>query len=400
MSGNPSFRSSMSTRHHLSEAIDEVTRELLSEQRSIDLAVVFASHDYAADWDDLAKRLQDRLQARFLLGCGTEGAIGRKQEVEEGPVLSVWTACLPGAMFSPIALGFERTPEGGAITGWSDELIEAWPEHATLLMVADPFTFPADYLLQRLNEDHPDTCVVGGMASGASVPGKTRLFLNHQTFASGAVGFLLHGDVSVRTVVSQGCRPIGDPMIVTKVERNIIFELSGRPAMEVLQELFNRLPNHEKQLVQRGLHLGVVMSEYRPSFGMGDFLIRNVLGLDQATQAIAVGDYLRRGQTVQFHLRDEQTASDELRTLLQRATREATALGALLFTCNGRGTRLFSQPSHDASVLAEVVGDIPVAGYFAQGEIGPVAGQNFLHGFTASIALFEEKRNRQAEPTT
>lgn len=389
MVSSSSYQSALSTRHRLADALEEVAGRLSGGSSGVDLAVVFASHEYAADWDDLARRVQERLPARLVLGCGTDGAIGCRQEVEEGPVLSVWTARLPGAHFSPIALGFERTPEGGAITGWSDELIEAWPDHATLLMLADPFTFPADYLLQRLNEDHPDTCIVGGMSSGAPAPGKSRLFLNDQTLASGAVGFLLHGDVSVRTVVSQGCRPIGEPMIVTQVERNIVHQLSGRPAVEVLQEVFDRLPNQEKQLVQRGLHLGVVMSEYRPSFGMGDFLIRNVLGLDQASQAIAVGDYLRRGQTVQFHLRDERTASEELRALLQKASRERAPQGALLFTCNGRGTRLFSQPHHDASVVADVAGDIPLAGYFAQGEIGPVAGRNFLHGFTASVALFD-----------
>jgi small ligand-binding sensory domain FIST len=208
---------------------------------------------------------------------------------------------------------------------------------------------------------------------------------------SGAVAVLVHGPIRMRTVVSQGCRPIGSPFVVTKADRNVILELGGRPALAQLQELFGSLAPDEQRLAQHGLHVGQVIDEYRATFGRGDFLVRNVQGADPDTGAIAIGDWVRVGQTVQFHVRDAATADEDLNLLLAAAKDESTAQckGALLFTCNGRGTRLFNQPHHDAGTVARYWNDLPLAGFFAQGEIGPIGGKNFVHGFTASIALFE-----------
>jgi small ligand-binding sensory domain FIST len=199
------------------------------------------------------------------------------------------------------------------------------------------------------------------------------------------------GPVRLRTVVSQGCRPIGRPYVVTKAERNVIFELGGRPALVQLREIFAELPTREQQLVQQALHVGRVVSEYQDRFEQGDFLVRNVVGIDSTSGAIAIGDYIRAGQTVQFHIRDEEAADAELKQLLAkaRAASDAPPAGGLLFTCNGRGTRMFSQPHHDAAAIAQACGPLPLAGFFAQGEIGPIGRQNFVHGFTASLALFE-----------
>jgi small ligand-binding sensory domain FIST len=179
--------------------------------------------------------------------------------------------------------------------------------------------------------------------------------------------------------------------VVTKAERNIIFELGGKPALVQLREVFSALPTREQQLVQEALHVGRVVSEYQDRFEQGDFLVRNVVGIDSQSGAVAIGDYIRPGQTVQFHVRDEEAASAELAQLLAAARDKSSVLpaGALLFTCNGRGTRMFSQPHHDAAAIAQVFGPLPLAGFFAQGEIGPIGRQNFVHGFTASVALFE-----------
>ena len=397
------YGSALSLRSSWRDAVREIEEQLASAKRPAgssgdspssssdhwDLAVVFSSHDHAAGWEELPGMLRERLGIRQLIGCSGESIVGVRREVEDGPALSVWTARLPRTRIEPVRLAFEQTPEGPVFTGWNDQLLESWPDDSTLLLLADPFSFPADFLLHRLREDHPDTRVLGGMASGASVPGENRLFAQDRAVADGAVGVLLHGRGPLRSVVSQGCRPVGVPLIVTDVERNLVRGLGGRPALDVLHELFQQLPTHEKQMMQRGLHLGVVMSEYRDHFGMGDFLVRNVLGIDPETKAVAVGDFLRRGQTVQFHLRDERSASDELRHLLHAAALEKPARAALLFTCNGRGSRLFSENHHDATRIADAFGDIPLAGLFAQGEIGPVGKQNFLHGFTASVALFD-----------
>jgi small ligand-binding sensory domain FIST len=225
------------------------------------------------------------------------------------------------------------------------------------------------------------------MASGANHPGGTRLCLDDRIITSGAVGVLVGPGVEVETVVSQGCRPIGDPYVVTRSERNIIHELGGRPPMERLLDIA-RLPGNEDdaRLINNGLHMGLAIDEHKVEFERGDFLVRNVLGADRETGAIAVGDLVEIGTTAQFHVRDAATADEDLRHLL--AGRRAD--GALLFTCNGRGRHLFGVSDHDAGVLADQLADAPAAGFFAAGELGPVGGRNFLHGFTASIGLFRD----------
>jgi small ligand-binding sensory domain FIST len=260
-------------------------------------------------------------------------------------------------------------------------------------MVADPFSFPTDPFLKRLSEATAGMQVIGGMASGSNAPGQNRLVLDGEAFSEGAVAVVVGGPLTVRTVVSQGCRPIGRTVIVTKVERNVIRELGRRPALEVLREVFEELPEEDQERVQQGLHIGRVINEYQEKFRRGDFLVRNVIGADEAG-GIAISDVVRVGQTVQFHVRDADTADEDLRSLLiheRRARPGARIGGALLFTCNGRGSRLFSEPHHDVAVIHDVLGAVPVAGFFAMGEIGPIGGQNFVHGFTASIALFEEQ---------
>jgi small ligand-binding sensory domain FIST len=204
------------------------------------------------------------------------------------------------------------------------------------------------------------------------------------------VAVLVSGEVRIRSIVSQGCRPIGRHYVVTKAEQNIILELAGQPPLAQLQELFPTLPPRDRELLNRGLHVGRVINEYQDRFSRGDFLVRNVIGADPNTGAIAIGDYVRPGQTVQFHLRDAQSADEDLRELLAAAGQISSA-GGLLFTCNGRGTRLFDAPDHDAALIHSALDDLPLAGFFAQGELGPIGGRNFIHGFTASLVLFESK---------
>jgi small ligand-binding sensory domain FIST len=233
---------------------------------------------------------------------------------------------------------------------------------------------------------------MGGMSSGATEPAGIALVLGSQSVSYGAVGVLLQGGPAIRTVVSQGCRPIGRPMVITQARDNVILELGGKPALVQLQDLWQELSPKDQALVRHGLHIGRVLSEYQGDFQRGDFLVRNVIGLDRNTGAIAITDHVRTGQTIQFHVRDASTADEDLHELLQIdvSAHEKRPQGALLFTCNGRGTRLFDKPNHDTSVIRAEAGNIPLAGLFAQGEIGPVCGQNSLHGFTASVVLFED----------
>jgi small ligand-binding sensory domain FIST len=301
----------------------------------------------------------------------------------------LWTADLPGTTVELMHLEYARAADGGSFVGWPDSLVDAWPKDATLLMLAEPFSFPADMLLERINDEHSLVPVIGGMAGGGHTPGEIRLLFRCGEARQGAVAALVSGAVRVRPVVSQGCRPIGKPYVITKAERNIVEELGGQPPLALLKELFATLSPADQRMMQSGLHLGRVTNEYRDEFRRGDFLVRNVIGVDGQSGAIAVGDWMRVGQTVQFHLRDAASADEDLRKLLAAVENDGRAAGALMFTCNGRGTRLFDAPHHDAGVVQEVAGPIPLAGFFAQGEIGPVGGRNFLHGFTASLAVFE-----------
>jgi small ligand-binding sensory domain FIST len=355
-----------------------------------DLAILFFSPHHAAAADLIAAEACQLLGTTNLLGCTGESIVGTNREVEDEPALSLWLAHWPGVRLTPMHLKFERTAEGGALEGWPDELSGDWTAGSFLIVLGEPFSFPADFLLERMNEDRPKIPVIGGMASGAAQPGENRLLLGPSTHAEGAIAVHVSGPVRLQTVVSQGCRPIGRPFVVTKAERNILYELGGKPALAQLRAIFETLPTSEQRLVQTALHVGRVVSEYQERFEQGDFLVRNVVGIDASTGAIAIGDYLRPGQTVQFHIRDWEAADAELAQLLADAQRKCHAppAGALLFTCNGRGTRMFPQPNHDADAVARALGSIPLAGFFAQGEIGPIGQHNFMHGFTASIGLF------------
>jgi small ligand-binding sensory domain FIST len=276
-------------------------------------------------------------------------------------------------------LSVEDTPDGRAIGGWP----ELDHEPSTLLLLTDPFSFPTDGFLRRLDEARPGLQVIGGAASAARGPGGNRLLLDRDICSTGAVGVLLDG-VAIGTVVSQGCRPLGRPYVVTRGERNRMEELAGQPALTRLQECATAASDADRELIRAGLHVGLVVDEHKSDFRRGDFLVRNVVGADPESGTLAIGDDVNVGQTIQFHVRDAAAADEDLHELL--AGREADA--ALLFTCNGRGRGLFDVPDHDAGVLARMLGPLPVAGAFCAGEIGPVGGRNFVHGFTASVALF------------
>jgi small ligand-binding sensory domain FIST len=384
----------LSTHQDAAAAVEEVCAHALGDLTATpDLAMLFLSRHFADGADRLAALACDLLGTEHLLGCTAESVVGTGREIEDQPAISLWLAHWPNVAIRPFHLEFERTREGDVFAGWPDELAGDWPEGSFLITLADPFSFPADFLLERLNEDRTGIPAVGGMASGGHSPGENRLVFGRHTYAEGAVGALIHGPVRLRTVVSQGCRPIGQPFVVTKAERNIIQQLGGKAALIQLKQIFDELPTRDQILVQRGLHVGRAMSEYKDRFEQGDFLVHNVVGIDPQTGAIATGGYIRAGQTVQFHVRDQESADGELTQMLAavKKTAGASPVGGLLFTCNGRGTRLFKEANHVAAAIGHQLGNIPLAGFFAQGEIGPVSGQNFIHGFTASVALFEER---------
>src|ERR1019366_482169 len=186
-----------------------------------------------------------------------------------------------------------------------------------LVLLADPYTFPVDGLLGQVAATHPGLPVLGGMASAALGPGGNRMVLDGTVHTAGAVGALIGPGTRLTTVVSQGCRPIGRPLVVTRAERNIVYELAGQPALErLLQMARDSMTERDIHLVNQGLHMGLVIDEHKADFGRGDFLVRNVLGADQSNGAIAVGGQVEVGATVQFHVRDADAADEDLRELL------------------------------------------------------------------------------------
>ena len=379
----PRFASALSRHPVASHAVGETAGAVMEalDADDPDLLVCFASPHFVGAFDDMTHALRNLLEPGVLIGMTVIAVIGVGQEIEDAPAFSLFAARLPDARLTPVRLHVEQTPDGDAVVGWPD--LDDDVDPSSLVLLADPFSFPVDGLLRRLNEDRPGLPVIGGMASAARGPGGNRLVLDDEVVERGAVGVFVAG-TGVRTVVSQGCRPIGNPYVVTESDRNLVGQLAGRPALERLREVADGASDEERELLQRGLHLGVVVDEHRAEFGRGDFLVRNLIGGDRETGAIAVAEQIPVGRTVQFHVRDAAAADEELRALLAGAHAEA----ALLFTCNGRGQRLFGIADHDAGVLAELVGPVPAAGGFCAGEIGPIGGQNFLHGFTASLALF------------
>lgn len=387
------FASALSNSPSLAVAIEEASRAIATDlnRAAPDLTFVFVSHHYASRFEELAASLKQALGTTLLLGCTGETVIGGSRECEDGPALSVWCASIPEATLIPFELSFEETPDGLLCSGLPENLGEHRDDTRAIFMLGEPFTSLPQPLIDLAADELPAVPVLGGMASGAG-RGENRLFFNDRLVEHGAIGVVLRGGPRVRSVVSQGCRPIGTPFVVTRAERNVIIELGGVPPLQRLQALYPELSPRDQQLVETGIHLGVVMNEYQDNFQRGDFLIVNVLGADRTTGALATGGLMRVGQTVQFHIRDAETADEDLRQLLDqhRVPSGARGRASLLFSCNGRGSRMFPDPNHDALAIQECLGPMPLAGFFAQGELGPVSGKNYIHGFTASVALFEE----------
>jgi small ligand-binding sensory domain FIST len=350
-------------------------------------AVLFASAHFFGSAEALAAAAAEETGHVPLIGCVAQAVAGGAHEIESGPAVSLWLAADLGPV-ETFAMEFVRTASGGAYGGY-----RFGPDPAGVhLMICDPFSFPAGDLLAHLNEHVPGAVVMGGMASGGLALQQSRLFLDGRVLSHGAVGAHLPR-AEVHPLVAQGCRPVGNPYTVTQADGTLIVELGGRPPLARLQELVAGLPGPERQLLAQGVHLGMVINEYQAEPHQGDFLIRGIAGADPESGAIAVAEQVEVGQTVQFHVRDARSADEDVRRTLERerkALGARRAAGALLFICTGRGSRLFAEPDHDAGLLAKMLGQIPTAGFFCDGELGPVGGQNYLHTFTASIAVFPE----------
>jgi small ligand-binding sensory domain FIST len=362
-------------------AVGEVVGQVIERlDAPADLACLFVAAQHSASIVAISSAVRELLAPGVLVGCTASSIAAGPQEVEDRPAVALWAGST-GAC-EAVRLTARRATEGWDVGGL-DAFAPDTPAR-TMVLLADPMTFPAEAVVAGLGASWPSLTIVGGLVSASPMRGGNRLVLDGTVHEDGAVGVLLPPGLPVRAVVSQGCRPVGDPFVVTRRHDNVIVELGGKAALARLDDLVQRASPDERALLAHGIHLGVVIDEQRDQFRRGDFLVRAVLGAERATGGIAVGDEVELGTTVQFHVRDATTADEDLRLALTGPPAEA----ALLFTCTGRGSGLFGEPDHDASLVHEAVGRGAVAGMFSAGEFGPVGQINFVHGYTASVLLF------------
>jgi small ligand-binding sensory domain FIST len=373
------------------EAVSAAARDARAKLGSArcDLALIFVSEG----WDGFDARELPSLLGRELaplqtLGANAVGVISGRREIERRPAAALLAMSLPGARVHPFSLTageVARMENGRALVAELD----LYPTDAPkFLAVGDPLSCDPERLAALFNEGYPGAPVVGGLASAPALRRGSWLLLGGGLVEQGAVGVALTGDVSLDVVVAQGCRPIGEPLIVTKADGQILLELGGRPPLEVLREMLSRCPPDDQRLARHSLFAGLAMSEGRSGYRRGDFLIRNLLGFDTDSGSLTVGGPLRLGQTLQFQLRDAQTSDQDLQSLLDRLPEAgASPRGALLTCCVGRGLGLYGEPDHDAALVQSMRGPLPLAGFFASGEFGPVSGRNYVHGYTSSLAV-------------
>ena len=389
----------------LSAAVEELTEAITSQLggEKPNLVLGFVSPDHRDNYEQLPDLIHDRLSPNVFVGCSALGVIGGGEEIEHQVGLSLTAAFLPGVTLHPFHIESNQIPNPDAEPkAWVESLEVSQRPAAHFIILADPYTFDPRDLLMGLDFAYSDGAKVGGLASA---PDRNALFLNRDLFSSGAVGVALQGNLKIDTVVAQGCRPIGTPMTITGCQNHYLLEVDGKTPMETLAELYGILPPKDQELVRHSLHIGIASTELQEEFKQGDFLIRNVMGSDQEKGTLVIGDNLRNGQTIQFHVRDADTAAEDIDQMLSRyreKIRGNPPSGALLFSCVGRGEHLYGQSNHDSDAFKRKLGKIPIGGFFCNGEIGPVVQSTHLHGFTSSFGIFRpleiEGVKRETEP--
>lgn len=408
MADQMQWANALSTRHSLEAAVtDVVERAVSSLTAPADLGLVFISSAFASEYSRLLPLLAEKLSVPVLIGCSGGGVIGttvsgETQELETEPAISLTLAHLPGVKVQVFHIVAEELPDlDSSPDAWVDLIGVPASPTPQFILLSSSFASGINNLLQGLDFAYPGSVIVGGQASGGGMGGRVALFCNdadeHQNlYREGTVGIALTGNIVLETIVAQGCRPIGKPLQVTKADRNIILELDDKVPLMVLRDLIASLSEEERTLAQHSLFVGVAMDEFKLALQQGDFLIRGILGVDPTAGAIAIGDRVRPGQRLQFHLRDAQASAEDLELLLQsyqhQRDSEPSAVAALMFACLGRGEGLYGKPNFDSELFRRYINDIPVVGFFCGGEIGPVGGRTFLHAYTSAFGICRQNQ--------
>ena len=350
-----------------------------------DLTLVFASGAHLAAPEEMLVAVHAELAPAALVGCGAGGVLGGGRELEGGTGVAVWAAALEEGEARSFHATVHRRDDVGVLDGMPEI-----GSDAAMIILSDPYSFPTDAVLDGIADAAPGVPVLGGLSSARTPLGDAALFVDDRVVEEGAVGVCLNG-VELLPCVSQGAAPMGREMTVTAAEDNVIYELAGRPAVQAIEQTVAELPLQERALVAAGLLIGIVIDGGKPEYEQGDFLVRGVTGADPETGAITVGATVTPGEVVRLHARDARSADEDLRRELRlraAAIGGQRPAGALVFSCNGRGQGMFGARNHDASLVQHELSGVPAAGFFAAGEIGPVGGRSFLHGFTATLAVF------------
>lgn len=388
------WASCISTQETIEACIEEATSSVAQQLagRDADLTVIFVSPHFRTQYRAIPQFLRDRMPVGLLLGCSGGGIIGGGMEVEQKPAFSLTAAHLPGVELQTIQTDTMDLPDPDtAPSVWHEWLGVDPAKNPNFIVLADPFSFRAEEFLAGMDFAYSRSAKVGGLASGAQAQGGNALYLDDKIYNGGLVGVALSGNIQLDTIVAQGCRPIGHPLSITKCDQYQLLEVDGQPPLEKLEEMVESLSEYDRSLLRTSLFLGIEMDPLKDDPGQGDFLIRNLMGVDQETGSLTIGAPLREGQLVQFHLRDKVMSSEDLKVMLSRYQNKEgwrEAKGALLFSCLGRGEYLYGQPNHDSDMFRTKMGNIPLGGFFCNGEIGPVGQTTFLHGYTSSFGIF------------
>ncbi len=395
------WASSISTHESIERCIEETVKSVKHQLggKEAHLSVVFVSPHHKSKFDLIPALLRENFSPGLILGCSGGGIIGGGYEIEHQTAFSLTTGHLPNVEITPISSDTLSLPEGETSPSvWRDWIGVKNEKNPQFIILADPFSFRGEEFLSGLDFAYPQSPKVGGLASGAQSHGGNVLYLGDKILDSGMVGVALSGNVTLDTIVAQGCRPIGKPMNITKCNQTLLETVDGKPPLQVLEEMVEDMNENDRKLIQTSLFLGIEMDPFNENPGQGDFLIRNLIGVDRDTGALSIGALLREGQLVQFHLRDKAMSSEDLNEMLTRYQSKSNldeASGALLFSCLGRGEYLYGEPNHDSEMFRKVLGNVPLGGFFCNGEIGPIGKTTFLHGYTSSFGIFRSSEAHQ-----
>ena len=392
------WASHLSTQNNIEACVDESVEAILSQMdgKSVDLTIIFVSPQFKDKYEEIPKLIRDRISSKHFLGCSGGGIIGGGKEAEQQAAFSMTCANLPDVEIKGIHTDTMKLPDQDtAPSVWREWLGVDVEKNPSFIFLADPFSFQGEEFLAGVDFAYPNSSKVGGLASGAQAQGGNALYLDDKIYNNGLIGLALSGNIGMDTIVAQGCRPIGEPVKVSKCDGTLLTGMDGQPPLELLQSVYEGLDENDKSLVQTSLFLGIEMDPLKDNPQQGDFLIRNIMGVEREVGGIQVGTLLREGQLVQFHLRDKAMSAEDLKLMLTRYKANKNfknTSGALLFSCLGRGQYLYGKPNHDADMFRDHIGDIPLGGFFCNGEIGPVGKTTFLHGYTSSFGIFHPTR--------